>query len=264
MDAHPHLSAGRRRARRRLPLLGLLGLGLVAAGPAPEEAEVRLGVAYGRYEVRPDTYRGFERRHRILEPAVDGAVRYRFPRGFTVAVGGSLAPGVLRDPDQPDIEPDPDPGLAGDYAWSGVASAQLGRHGEWIGFQVGPALVARPGRASTATLAAGELWVGRPDVGYAWASLLQLPHTGAVGLGALGGVGHRSTWAHLEVGTSGAAWLGRAGLRVREGAWLQAELAGGRLWADQEQGDVRGRLGVSLLPMALAGPSDGAGGAPAR
>ena len=41
MDAHPHLSAGRRRARRRLPLLGLLGLGLVAAGPAPEEAEVR-------------------------------------------------------------------------------------------------------------------------------------------------------------------------------------------------------------------------------
>ncbi len=255
MAALPKLIGAAARLGRGVALATAVGA-LVGAGPAPDGTEVTVGAAYGRYTTPSAGCGSLDRRYRVLEPAVDAHVRHRFDRGWTASVGGSVAPGVASIPGNPDLEPD----LAGSYVWSGAAAVQGGRHGQWAGVQAGPAVVARPGAEAPQVLPSGELWVGRPDRVYGWAALLPLPHTGALELAALGGIGHRSDRVHLEAGTSGAGWLGRAGVRAGAGVWLHAELAGGRWTEDQELADLRGRVAFTVLPRALragaAAPAD--------
>lgn len=220
---------------------------LVGAGPAPEDTEVTVGMGYGRYTQRSGGCAGFDRSYRVLEPSVDVGVRHRLENGVTLSMSGSLAPGVASIPGSPDISPD----LENAYLWSGAATVQAGRHGKWLGFQLGPALVLRPGVNRLTPIPAGELWVGRPDRIYTWGALLPQPHTGALELAALGGLGHRSNRAHIEVGTSGLGWLSRAGVRIGDGVWLHGEVAGGRMVPDQAEPDLRGRVSLSVLPQSL-------------
>ena len=218
---------------------------LCGAGPAPEGTEVTVGAAYGRYELRQGGCAGATRRSTVVEPAVHAGLRHRFDSGLTLGADGSVAPGV-----DSSSTPD-DPNLGNPLLWSGSAAVRAGLQGERLGFNLGPARVWRPEADRGFWVPSGDLWVGRPDWAYAWASVVDAPHTGALELAALGGIGHRSRFLHIEAGTSGAGWLGRVGFATGPGAWINLELAGGRVYDNQELADLRGRLSFSLLPRQL-------------
>lgn len=242
MDPHPQLS--------RIGLLGVVPL-LLAAGPPAPEASLAAGLSLGRSALLADPEPSdgdlLQEDYRVFHAGADLRVDQRWEKGWVLSVAGVVAPGVptvLRDSAM-------EPQLERAYLWSGMTKVEAGFHGEHLGIQAGPALLWRADTPDGFLVPSGSLWAGKPEILYAWAEGPPFPLGGWDGLQWAGGLGHRSSELHLELGTSGLGWwVGRAGVQVVQGLWISGEVAG-RAVDELGTPPLRGRLGITLQPGAL-------------
>lgn len=238
----------------------VLLLGVCGAAPPPGEGtEATVSVGFGTYEHQTGGCGGARRRYAVSEPLAHLRVRTQRPSGVTWAGEVSVAAGRLGDSrdDPTEIDPTDDLLEPGTTFWSGALALRGGRHWRSFGLELGPALVLHEDLGGVKPVPSGTVWVGRPQLAYAFADLVHGPFGGAYEFAALVGVGHKSRIFGASYATNGVAHVGDLDLRVGQGVRLGFNGAYGRRFSQQDAPDLRGTLYVTLDYRSLGRQDDG-------
>lgn len=240
--------------RLLVPALASGTLVLCGAHPPPEGDEISADIGASAYELRTGGCGAPVYSHDVFEPALHVAATHREKWGGTVAVEGTIAPGVVVDRRLVEPGDDPDdpigsPLSEGTVLLTANGAARLGWHWRYVGGEFG--FMAIRNDYAEPIWPSGRAWVGYPRYLYLWGELLAGPTTGLLTQSVAAGVGVSHESVRFEAGLNFFGLEGSLAALARPGLWLGVD-ASTYLYDGVDAGPgFRGLVTLSIDPRAL-------------